>query len=71
MLWIGDHFFENAKREGWFDAILVRVRNHPRAIRTMEFADHYDELWVETLPRPYPRFTAWRKEADCFVDCNG
>ena len=30
MLWIGDHFFENAKREGWFDAILIQVRNHPR-----------------------------------------
>ena len=38
MLWIGDHSFQDATREGWLDAILIRVRNHPRAIRTMEFA---------------------------------
>ena len=44
MLWIGDHSFEDAKIEGWIDAILIQVRNHPRAIRTMEFADHCDAV---------------------------
>ena len=44
MLWVGDHFFQDAKQEGWFDVILIQVRSHPRAIRTMEFADHCDEL---------------------------
>ena len=24
MLWIADHFFQDAKTEGWFDAILIR-----------------------------------------------
>lgn len=68
MLWIGNHFFEDAKIEGWFDAILIQVRDHPRAIRTMEFADHCEKLWGETLPMPYPRFADWRTEADSFVD---
>ena len=54
MLWIGDHFFQDAQDEGWFDAILVQVRSHPRAIRTMEFADHCDEVWRSELPKPYP-----------------
>ena len=45
MLWIADHFFQDAQTEGWFDAILIQVRSHPRAIRTMEFADHCDEIW--------------------------
>jgi hypothetical protein len=35
MLWIVDHFFQDATTEGWFDGILVQVRSHPRAIRTM------------------------------------
>ena len=54
MLWIADHCFQDAQTEGWFDAILVHVRSHPRAIRTMEYADHCDELWSSESPTPYP-----------------
>jgi hypothetical protein len=68
MLWIADHFFEDAKSEGWFDAILLQMRNHPRAIRTMEYADHCDETWRSELPCPYPGFDDWRREADSYID---
>ena len=34
----------------------------------MEFADHCDELWGRELPRPYPAFETWRKEADSYVE---
>ncbi len=68
MRWIADHFFQDAKTEGWFDAILVQVRSHPRAIRTMEYADHCDEVWSSAIPQPYPSFEDWRREADSFVD---
>jgi hypothetical protein len=68
MLWIADHFFQDAQTEGWFDAILVHVRSHPRAIRTMEYADHCDELWGSELPNPYPSLEDWRRDADLYVD---
>ena len=68
MLWIGDHYFQDAKTEGWFDAILVQVRSHPRAIRTMEYADHCDEVWSSEMPSPYPAFEDWRREVDSYVD---
>ena len=68
MLWIADHFFQDSQTEGWFDAILVQVRRHPRAIRTMEYADHCDEVWSSTLPGPYPSFEDWRRDADSYVD---
>ena len=68
MLWIGDHYFQDAKTEGWFDAILVQVRSHPRAIRTMEYADHCDEVWSLEMLSPYPAFEDWRREADSYVD---
>ena len=68
MAWIADHDFQDAKAEGWFDAILVRARIHPRAIRTMEYADHCDEVWSSAMPEPYPSFEDWRREADSFVD---
>ena len=54
MLWIADQFFQDAQTEGWFDAILIQVRSHPRAIRTMEYANHCDEIWDSELPSPYP-----------------
>ena len=68
MAWIADHFFQDARTEGWFDAILVQARIHPRAIRTMEYADHCDEVWSSAMPEPYPPFENWRREADSFVD---
>jgi len=68
MGWIADHFFQHAKAEGWFDAILVQVQSHPRAIRTMEYADHCDEISGAHLPDPYPSFEDWRTEADSYVE---
>ena len=68
MLWIADHFFPEAKHEGWFDAILIQVRNHPRAVRTMEYSDHCDKIWSASLPVPYPTFEDWRRDADSYVD---
>ena len=68
MAWIADHFFRDAKNEGWFDAILLQARSHPRAIRTMEYADHCDEVWTSKMPEPYPLFEDWRRDADVYVD---
>ena len=71
MLWIGDYFFEDAKIEGWFDAILIQVRNHPRAIRTVGFADRCDAVSSSKLPEPYPRFADWRSKADLYLESPG
>jgi hypothetical protein len=67
MAWIGDHFFPDAKTEGWYEAIVISARVHPRTIRTMEYADHCDECWKGRVPVPYPSFETWRKDADLFV----
>jgi hypothetical protein len=68
MHWIGDHFFQEAKQEGWYDAILISARNHPRAIRTMEYCNHCEQVWGPELPVPYPSFEVWRRDADRYVD---
>lgn len=68
MLWISDHFFQDARSEGWYDAILISARSHPRAIRAMEYCDHCDEIWNSDLPTPYPSFEEWRRDADRYVD---
>ncbi len=68
MTWIADHFFFEARAEGWFDTILIGARRHPRAIRTMEYADHCDEVSGPDLPMPYPSFEDWRRDADAYVD---
>ncbi|MFZ0912709.1 MAG: hypothetical protein WBQ76_12830 [Candidatus Korobacteraceae bacterium] len=71
MLWIADHFFRDAKTEGWFEAVLIQVRSHPRAIRTMEFSDYCSEIWGSELPSPYPPFEDWRRDADSYVGLDG
>jgi hypothetical protein len=68
MLWIGEHFFQDSKAEGWYDAILISARIHPRAIRTMEYFEHCDDIWNSGLPVPYPSFETWRCDADRYLD---
>lgn len=68
MCWIADRYFDDAKSEGCFDAILIHAHNHPRAIRTMEYADHCDEVWASGLPDPYPSFEEWRGNADSYIE---
>jgi hypothetical protein len=67
MTWIADHFLQDAQNEGWFDAILTQARNHPRAIRTMEYADDCDEAGHLQTPEAYPSFQEWRKQADSYL----
>jgi hypothetical protein len=67
MTWLADHFFQDTQNEGWFDAILTQARNHPRAIRTMEYADDCDEAWRHAQPKSYPLFQEWRKRADSYL----
>ena len=66
--WIADQHFEDAKSEGWFEAILLFAQRHPRAIRTMEYADHCDEVWGSGVPDPYPPFEQWRSNADSYIE---
>jgi hypothetical protein len=68
MAWVADQFFADAKTEGWIDAILIGVRRHPRAIRTMEYADRGDESRGSDVPVPYPSFDDWRNAADSHVE---
>jgi hypothetical protein len=67
MVWIGDHFFAEAKREAWFDPILITVRNHPQAIRATEYWEHCDQRWASGLFSPYPSFEMWRERADAYA----
>jgi hypothetical protein len=68
MTWISEHYFCDAKKEGWLDALVLRAADHPRAIRTREYADHCEEMWGPLLPNPYPSFQEWRGNADSFVE---
>ncbi len=68
MRWIADHHFQDAKAEGWFDAILLQARNHPRSIRTREYAENCEEHWKSQVPDPYPPFENWRQDADSYVE---
>ena len=42
---ISDRYVRDPKQEGWLDAPEVGDGDHPRAIRTVEHADHFEALW--------------------------
>jgi len=68
MTWISDHYFSDAQKEGWFGALVMRAGDHPRAIRTIEYAEHCEGAWGSRLPEPFPSFEEWRDNADSFVE---
>ena len=68
MTWVSNHYFGDARKEGWLDALLMRAGDHPRSIRTREYAAHYGKAWSSWLPDPYPSFQEWRDHADSFVE---
>jgi len=49
----------------------IQVRSHPRAIRTVEFADHCDAVSSLKLPEPYPPFVDWRRKVGLSVASPG
>jgi hypothetical protein len=71
MGWIVDHYFQAATAEGWFAAVLLEAQNHPRAIRTKEYADHCDEIGGSCPSTEYPALVDWRNAADSYVEESG
>ena len=67
MQWGTEHFFSEAKSEGWFDLLLQLARDHPRAQRTIDYWLHWSESCGETAPVLYPSFREWRQAADRYV----
>jgi hypothetical protein len=65
--WGIDHFFADAKREGWFDVIIFTARQHPRVTRTEEYCVRCEIQWLTGIPTPYPTFNEWRRAADDYV----
>ena len=65
--WGIDHFFADAKREGWFDVIIFSARQHPRAARAAEYCVRCEAQWLTGIPTPYPAFNEWRRAADDYV----
>ena len=68
MNWITEGFFQDAKIEGWLDAVLSEGHNHPRSIRTREYTEYCDKRWRVKAPSPFPSFRQWRHEADSYVE---
>ena len=67
MDWIEDHFFSEAKAEGWFSAVVFSAENHPRSERTIEYWMEWDDALLPEDFGSYPSFEEWRARADSYV----
>jgi hypothetical protein len=68
MGWIVEHCLSEASGGGWLDAVLLEAQNHPRTIRTREYADHCEESWGAALPETYPSLKEWQIAVDSYVE---
>ncbi len=68
MRWIEDHFFSEAKKEGWFDTVLQQARTHPRYVRMVEYWQRWSKSFSQNPTIPYASFGQWRRAADNYVE---
>ena len=67
LLWGEDHFFGEAKKEDWFEAVILYSRRHPRDVRMVEYWADWCDRWREGTQASYPPFEEWRQAADDYV----
>ena len=65
--WIEDHFFAEAKREGWFDTILKQARTHPRYVRIVQYSKRWSKRWSQNPMAVYPSFVQWQRAAESYL----
>ncbi|MGH9454166.1 MAG: hypothetical protein ACRD2O_09385 [Terriglobia bacterium] len=51
-----NHFFGDAKREGWFAALIFCARQHPRVARTVAYCAHWETQWMPVMPLYHRHF---------------
>jgi hypothetical protein len=70
--WGENRFFVEARKEGWFDALVSFARAHPRSARTVDYwVFYWDEHWLARSLETYPSFQEWRQAADDYVVQSG
>jgi hypothetical protein len=66
--WIEDHFFSEAKKQGWFDIVVQQAPNDPHYVRMAEYGKRWNRTWAGNPSVPYPSFRQWRRAADSYVE---
>jgi hypothetical protein len=66
--WSKDHCLSEAKKAGWLDSLLRRVRSHPRHVRIVAYGRFWAKDWSRNCPQPYLSFREWRQAADRYID---
>jgi hypothetical protein len=68
LAWIDDHFFSEARKQGWFETVVDQARNDPRHTRLVEFWKRWNKSWSQNPAVAYPSFGEWRRAADTYVE---
>ena len=66
-LWGEYHLFGEAKKDDWFDAMILYAHRHPRDVRMMEYWVRWSDRWRGITLASYPGFEEWRQAADNYV----
>lgn len=61
--WIAMHFFADAKKQGWFDAVMFYAYQDLRIEQAWNFWERTKEAWNVELPSGWPTFEEWSANA--------
>jgi len=57
--WIAEHHFAEAKRQGWFDAVMFYAYKDPRTEQAWSLWERTREAWHSHRPTRWPSFEEW------------
>lgn len=65
--WSKGHVLSQAKKEGWIDCVLRRVRIHPAHVRMVDYARLWCRSRAENPASPHPSFGEWQRDAESYT----
>jgi hypothetical protein len=66
--WINGHFFSDAMRQGWLNAVRYYAQLHPHWLRVIRYSARWRRDWEEGRIKAYPSLTEWRQAVDGDLD---
>jgi hypothetical protein len=60
--WVADHFFAEARTEGWFDALMYYAYKDLRTEQAWTSWERTKAVWRDSPPQKWPTLEEWRAD---------
>ena len=67
LVWIGEHEFGQAQKQGWYEVLLYQVELHARHARVIDYWHDWESGRTKEHWDRYPPFSQWQHSADTYT----